>query len=301
MTKALAILAVTTTFFNNGCPFVVQRSIECADVSVRLEPGTCVLIANPCQPDGIWLGPGDPPSDAFSDDSLDSLDRVWVAADATVEPSTRSICADQGAQPEKKNSRYTYQRTHVHGVDKTIGLISVEILPVIFSVQATANPPVISPGGSSQLDVVLKGGFYPYSIRWTPETGLSDASTSNPIASPSVTTDYVVTVIDSNVDERSATVRVTVAAPLNASFTFVRGALNPVARTVHWSFDASASTGAIANYAWDLLGNDGTAIHADLTTPVLELDLPESALRGTMTLTLTDTGGSTATLTLPYR
>jgi len=51
---------------------------------------------------------------------------------------------------------------------------------------------------------------------WTPSAGLSDTSTSNPVAQPAVTTLYTVTVTDTNGCVDSDTVRVTVAATIIA-------------------------------------------------------------------------------------
>jgi hypothetical protein len=91
------------------------------------------------------------------------------------------------------------------------------------------------------------------------------------------------------------------AAGLASSFTFLRGALDLIAHTIHWTFDGSASTGNIVSYTCDLLGNDGTVVHRVPAGPVLEIDVAESAQRGTMTLTVTAVNGGTASLTLNYR
>jgi len=42
------------------------------------------------------------------------------------------------------------------------------------------------------------GGLPPYTYAWSPEDGLSDASTANPTASPKATTEYTVEVLDSS-------------------------------------------------------------------------------------------------------
>ncbi|MCE3279869.1 MAG: hypothetical protein K0S44_2060, partial [Bacteroidetes bacterium] len=51
-------------------------------------------------------------------------------------------------------------------------------------------------GGSSNLSVTPNGAGYTYS--WTPSTGLNNASIYNPVASPTTTTTYSVTVTDAN-------------------------------------------------------------------------------------------------------
>jgi len=58
----------------------------------------------------------------------------------------------------------------------------------------SANPTVISQGGSSQLNAVASGGNGSFTYRWTPSTGLSNANIQNPIATPNTTTTYSCTV-----------------------------------------------------------------------------------------------------------
>ncbi len=63
---------------------------------------------------------------------------------------------------------------------------------------AVATPSTITFGGSSQLIADASGGTAPYAFQWTPSTSLSNPNISNPIASPAVTTTYLVTVVDAN-------------------------------------------------------------------------------------------------------
>jgi gliding motility-associated-like protein len=74
------------------------------------------------------------------------------------------------------------------------------------SVIATANPTAIQPGESSQLNVSPSTGVI---YDWSPGTSLNDSTISNPIATPLVTTTYIVTVTD-GICTRSDTVVVTV-------------------------------------------------------------------------------------------
>ena len=62
------------------------------------------------------------------------------------------------------------------------------------------------------------GGSAPFTYRWTPVTGLSDPSAARPIASPSVTTDYIVEITDASGCTGLDTIRVNVVpAGLSAS------------------------------------------------------------------------------------
>ena len=60
----------------------------------------------------------------------------------------------------------------------------------------TADPGEICNGETSQFNVEVVGGSGNYEYVWAPETGLSDPTISNPVASPDVTTAYVVTITD---------------------------------------------------------------------------------------------------------
>jgi hypothetical protein len=63
-------------------------------------------------------------------------------------------------------------------------------------VSANAIPPSVCPGSSSQLIANAQGGTGPYSYSWIPATGLSNPYIQNPVASPTVTTTYHVSVSD---------------------------------------------------------------------------------------------------------
>jgi hypothetical protein len=82
----------------------------------------------------------------------------------------------------------------------------------------TANPGVICQGETSQFNVQIVGGSGNYEYAWTPETGLSNPSIANPVADPTETTMYTVTITDmvSNeqvVDQMELTVNPTPATP----------------------------------------------------------------------------------------
>ncbi len=56
----------------------------------------------------------------------------------------------------------------------------------------------------------ISGGLPPYKITWTPSTGLSSPSATNPVAQPTITTDYKLSVIDSAGCDIRDTVQITV-------------------------------------------------------------------------------------------
>ncbi len=85
------------------------------------------------------------------------------------------------------NTSGTYVDTlsTINGCDSII-TVNLTVVPPSITV---SNDTAICQGYSAQLNA--GGGLYTYA--WTPATGLSDSSLANPIASPTVTTTYVVT------------------------------------------------------------------------------------------------------------
>ncbi len=90
----------------------------------------------------------------------------------------------------------TYSYTSATGCsssdDKTV---TINARPIV-----DAGPDrAISSGGSTVIggSPTASGGIPPYSYSWTPTTGLNDSTIANPTASPTFTTNYIITVKDS--------------------------------------------------------------------------------------------------------
>ena len=65
-------------------------------------------------------------------------------------------------------------------------------------------------GGNTSIGGATSGGKEPYIYAWSPSTGLSSATVATPVASPSATTTYSLTVIDANNCTSTNSVTVTV-------------------------------------------------------------------------------------------
>ena len=139
----------------------------------------------------------------------------------------------------------------------------------------------------------LSIGTPPYSFSWTPTTGLDDPLRQNPLARPATTTTYDVSVSDPAGTTSAGSVTVSVIPalpPPTASFVYS-------VRCCPFSvfLDASASTGDIVSYTWDLswtsTSPDGVTTGPTAQFPIREIDF------GTITLTVTDSLGRTATTT----
>lgn len=165
---------------------------------------------------------------------------------------------------------------------------------VSLDVRPSATPSTIQQGQTSQLDAVVTGGIPPYSYSWVPADSLSDPRIRNPVASSASSQSYCVQVSDAIGGTIVQCVTVTVAgSPLpTASFVF------NVVCCPTLNLDASASTGNIVSYTWDL---SWTAANPDRVTssPTTSFTIRETD-RGTITLTVTDTAGRTATVTRSF-
>ena len=89
---------------------------------------------------------------------------------------------------------------------------------------------------------VASGGTAPYTYSWSPSTGLSSATVSNPTASPASTTNYTVTVTDFLGATASDTVLVTVGGSTATTLTSSPAATGPYGTAV--AFTATVSPAA---------------------------------------------------------
>jgi|GEM_PF-1097783 len=100
-------------------------------------------------------------------------------------------------------------------------------------------------GSSIKIATLLAGGKTPYTIKWTPATGLSSTTIAQPIASPSTTTRYTIMVTDKNGCTAADSVLITVADTLTPRIS----ADGPLTLCAGDSLRLNAPTG-YASYKW---------------------------------------------------
>ncbi len=111
---------------------------------------------------------------------------------------------------------FTYGETEDYTVNITGGVLTVNV---------SCNPAEICLGESSQLLALAGGGSGNYTYQWSPETGLNDPTSYNPIATPEETTTYTVEVNDGN-ETTTGEVTVTVhPVPETPTITLVENTL----------------------------------------------------------------------------
>jgi gliding motility-associated-like protein len=114
-----------------------------------------------------------------------------------------------------------------------------------------SNPPIanagtdatICNGGNTTLNGTATGGVSPYTFSWAPAGSLTDPNIANPIASPTTTTTYTLTVTDFNGCQSTDQVIITVN-PLPA--VTVTSTLN----TICLGANATLTASGASNYTW---------------------------------------------------
>jgi len=110
----------------------------------------------------------------------------------------------------------TITTSYVVAVTDVAGCVVRDTVVVTAYPQMTVNagsPATLCIGNNTVLGGVptVVGGTGPYTYLWSPTTGLSSPTIANPVASPSVTTNYQLVVVDQTGCRDTATVTVTVA------------------------------------------------------------------------------------------
>ena len=158
----------TVQLTDNGCINTASLQVKVIDfVTLQAMPDTVI-----CATDSLQLRA-----------STDGLQFSWTPS----ETLNNSSLKDPWALPV---STTTYQITSTVGGCSTTDEVTVTLVPYP---GANAGPDVgICFGSSTQLNASISGN----SFTWTPSGSLVNPNTLNPVASPSTTTDYILTVMD---------------------------------------------------------------------------------------------------------
>lgn len=116
----------------------------------------------------------------------------WEPADKVVNPNAQNTQTIGMSEA----TTFTLTVTHPQGGCSSTDEINVLVEGSNMTATASANPPAICLGETSQLSALAIGGTGSYSYSWSPSLGLSDPLSPNPIATPSNNTTYSCTVND---------------------------------------------------------------------------------------------------------
>ncbi|HSV76941.1 MAG TPA: gliding motility-associated C-terminal domain-containing protein [Bacteroidales bacterium] len=187
-----------------------------------------------------------------------------------------------------QTTTYTLTVTDSEGCVQT-GQITITVRPALDVAINPTNPIICNPlnNGEVLLQAVVSGGTGPFVYSWSPATGLSNPAVSNPIASPSVTTIYTVTVTDANGCTDLATTTITVSSALNANAGPDRTVCNRQTVVLGGTPAATGGSGAGFTYLWTPA--------AGLSNPTLPNPTLMATTTQIFTLQVTDSQGCIAT------
>ncbi len=207
--RELCASTTVGTLINEPVGFVYVRPGELGEATIFVSTGTALSAVAAATPDTV--DPGDP----------SQLDVVVTGGPPPYSFSwspSATLSDDNIANPiatPNFTTDYTVTVTDFNGVSTTDTIT----LSVNSSLVATANPPVINVGERSQLEATVSGGSPPNTYSWVPIPFLDDPDIFNPIASPIVSTTYLVTVVDSAGNVLETTTRVDVNMTVSVSAT----------------------------------------------------------------------------------
>ncbi|PCH96109.1 MAG: hypothetical protein COB85_03975 [Bacteroidetes bacterium] len=168
-----------------------------------------------------------------------------------------------------------------------------------------SNDTIICPGNGYQIATSISGGIGAYTYSWSPNLGLSCGTCPNPIASPSESTTYTVTVTDEcGTDIVTEQVVVNVGGLLletgntlvsiegcsNATFTFTRIGSTADSYTVYFVISGGATNGVDYGFILDSIVIPAGQSTVDLTIFPFSDTLTEGTEQVTIT-TIPDTTG----------
>ncbi len=148
----------------------------------------------------------------FGSNANETFELTNVGGNGQTFTGTITVPDAQMAANYRMRVRMTYSSSPEPCGEASYGEIeeyTVVVAGGVLSVNVNCNPDEICVGESSQMTAYPNGGTGSYTYQWTPETGLSDPTIQNPVATPEETTTYTVEVNDgTNTISAQATITV---------------------------------------------------------------------------------------------
>jgi peptide deformylase len=245
-----------------GCVSVDQVQVE-VNNAVFIDAGTDLLVCYDSEEQfDIIVEGGTPPYNYY-----------WTPADGLSDQFVRNPVVS----PEQAATTYTVYVTDSQNCTGSDEIV-VSLNPELFA--NAGDDEFICYGSEVQLNGPADGGSEIYQYSWTPVDGLDDPNSPNPIANPTVTTEYTLTVTDSE----GCVVSDQMTVVVNPELFVNAGANEFICYGSEVQLDGSADGGSeIYQYSW---------------TPVDGLDDPNSpdpvanpTVTTEYTLTVTDSEG----------
>lgn len=236
MKTALALIIALLAVFQGVC-HQTPPSVTCGTARAFILRGTCIALTNPCADNREWET-----TDTFRFDDAPGL---TVKVNPSPGFHSRQLCAAADAPTQVDHPfRYIYSRRLAWGDGSLIVDIPGEGGSI--DVNVDANPRIIDEGGTAQLSARVSGDFPPFSYEWVPGSSLSDPHIGNPVATPTNTTPYTLTVTDIGGNRASA--QVILKVRMTATTTASPATINPGQSS---QLDSTVTGGRPPyNYSW---------------------------------------------------
>lgn len=266
----------------NGCYNIDSLTIEVYDIPTA-DAGADLSV---CEGEGIVIG-GNPTFTPGSDPVNGFLDNYsWSPATGL----SSSVDPNPVASPAQTTTYIVTVQDNNGCIDSDTMTVTVLEAPV-----ADAGADAFSCNGTP---VVIGGtpsammGTAPYTYSWAPATGLSDAAIANPMATPTMTTEYTLTVTDANGCQDEATVVVNVVNGPVADAGNDVSVCSGIDVTLGGAPTGNGGTPPYS-YSWAPAGNLNSASAAN---PVFNaMNMNALPVPYSFTVTVTDANGCTAT------
>lgn len=209
ISRELCVSATAPLLVNQEVEFVYGRGRDFGTASFIVTTATPLRVTVSATPATIDLGQSSQLV-ASASGGVSPYFYSWVPTTSLND----SRIAAPTATP-RQTTTYSVSVTDSAGQNVTVNTT----VTVRAGLEVTAVPAVINAGEASQLSAVGSGGTPPYTFVWVPADTLDDATRQNPVAWPSNTTTYNVTMTDS-LGARltgSVQVRVNMAATVSAN------------------------------------------------------------------------------------
>ena len=158
-------------------------------------------------------------------------------------------CSNPIASPAFSNT-YTVYTTDANGCTAS-ATVNVTVANVPF-VSAVGSTTICVGCCTAQLAANASNGTAPYSYYWSPPNTLNNPNSQYPIASPTTTTNYTITVTDAYGCKDDTTTTVYAQTPPTASFTYM------ISGNTLTCFNTSTSNST--NYYWDFGDGNSSVI-----------------------------------------
>jgi PKD repeat protein len=218
-------------------------SVNSFPLTVAVNPNLTIAFFSP-QDDTLCVGQ----STLMNNNSQNANSYLWTCPGAI--PPSSNLAQPSFSFPSPGNYQVQLIASGTTGTDTVYANVYVPVLPFVFG----GNDQAICPGGFVQMNGITALNNV---VQWSPAAGLSNPNLIAPIANPTQTTTYVVSVFDGYCINHDTVIVVVFPTPALPLIQFNNGQLT-----------LQSGSGPYSGYQWILNGSAlGGAVFQDLFPP----------------------------------